>query len=227
LTDFSSEFRLVPASLKALLAVRRAVSQLHLISSAIRKASQRDHDLKASKFVEKDPQGREVSAAFEGFARGITKARHSAANNFLLERLSQAMITRRRKLMYTRQRREKQALAENHGSSAVPEKHRNQKLTNKTPPKPALETASNYRPTSQTVISTQPSGTEPSKLDAKEFRMPSPSIQASTARTQSRAGFGKLDYPPPPKIEQNHKSVECPYCFNILASKILSGMRWP
>lgn len=73
---------------KSSLAVRRAISQLHLISDAIRKASQRDHDLKASKFVEKDSQRNEVGSVFETFAQGITKARHSAANDFLIDHLS-------------------------------------------------------------------------------------------------------------------------------------------
>jgi hypothetical protein len=208
------------------LSVRRAISQLHLISSAIRKASQRDHDEKASRYEEEDPQERKATLDFANFARGITKARHSAASNDLLDRLSQTMISRRRKLRYSRRRREKQILAEKHANAAIPKRPTVQEVTVKHLSKPALESESTYRPTPKSVISFQPSGTEPSKLDPKVFRAPSPSIQASTARTQSRAGFGRLDCPPPPTTEKEHKDVECPYCFSILSPKMLSGKRW-
>jgi hypothetical protein len=73
LMDLISEFHLRPASLKALLSVRRAISQLHLISSAIRKASQRDHDDKASKYEEEDPEERKATLDFANFARELQK----------------------------------------------------------------------------------------------------------------------------------------------------------
>jgi hypothetical protein len=136
------------------------------------------------------------------------------------------MISRRRKLMYTRRRREKQVLAEKRANAVVPNRPAVQEVAVKLLSKPALESKSSYRPTLKSVISFQLSGTEPSKLDPKVFRTPSPSIQASTARTQSRAGFGQLDYPPPPTMEKDHNDVECPYCFSILAPKVVSGKRW-
>ncbi|KAF2502331.1 hypothetical protein BU16DRAFT_612008 [Lophium mytilinum] len=218
----------LPPFEERLRSVEQVVDRLFRFTTAIRKPSQATQNLKADIRVIKDEAGNDFSPNFGLFARSFVKHRFPDADAALLDRISKAMLLRRRRFIF---RRRHQSKLGSKGltptvSKIIPLWGASQVSRNTLVPaaQPASSTVSKLtvKPDRSTI-----SGTTASAFP-RAFRADSVLAPSTKAPSTVFAGphTDAVQVPPPPKLLPSSKEFECPYCCMILPVKESTPTRW-
>ncbi|OCL12400.1 hypothetical protein AOQ84DRAFT_437031 [Glonium stellatum] len=211
--------------------IEQTVDKLFRFSIAIRKPSLAAQNLKADSRAIKDEEGNDISSNFELFAREFVRRRFPDAHPILQDRISKAMLLRRRRFVY---RQRHQYKLENKGPSANVAKI-TRLWAQSQASYPTTLKAENESPHLAAILSnhkeeaTVLSCTSASAFPRNRFRADSvlaPSTKASTAIYAYGNHADAVQIPPPPKLLPLSKEFECPYCCIILPVKEAAPIRW-
>jgi hypothetical protein len=210
--------------------VEATIDRLQRLSIAIRKSATLSRNSKAAEFKEKDEHGNDKGHAFELYATQIVQHRHKNASEGLCKLLGTSMSLRRKRFLYFK--RHQRRLALQHQATADPER-----------PLPYTSTrllegvqggaipSDNATPSQAeppTVTRTNLfSHTTASALDPDRFKVVAFSARSTSTRSEGVTQDFNLEYPPAPKVPEDAKEFECPFCCLILTSEIaLNEIKW-
>ncbi|KAH9205836.1 hypothetical protein DL95DRAFT_417067 [Leptodontidium sp. 2 PMI_412] len=220
----------ISPSLQALKTAGATIDRLQRLSIAIRKSATLSRNSKAAEFKEKDEHGNDKGHIFELYATQIVQHRHKNASEGLCKLLGASMSLRRKRFLYFK--RHQQKLALQHQATILPER-----------PLPYISTrmqegvqegaipSENATPSqakAPTVTRTNLfSHTTASALDPDRFKMVDFSTRSTSTRNEGVTQDFNLEYPPAPKVPEDAKEFECPFCCLILTSEIaLDEIKW-
>ncbi|KAF4627635.1 hypothetical protein G7Y89_g10517 [Cudoniella acicularis] len=220
----------ISPSLQALKAAESTIDRLQRLSIAIRRSATLSRNSKAAEFKEKDENGNDKSQAFELYATRIVQHRYKNASEGLCKLLGASMSLRRKRFLYFKRHQQKLALQQQ--LAVLPETHLPDILTrlqgdaregvipseNAPPTKPEAPTVSRTNLFSHTTASA---------LDPDRFKMVAFTAKTSSTRSEGVTQDFNIEFPPAPKIPEDVKEFECPFCCLVLSSEIaLTEKKW-
>lgn len=202
------------------------ISRLYQLSAIIRKPVSSSENIRVAKYIEKGTHGEDFEE-FRSHVRWQLEFRHREASSTLIDRLVDAVIFRRKKLLYREHHQEKLNQGVHEWSTMdVPEGF--------IPPKANLALIRQKSPVVRMAASRQSSSktlpfsaTEASSVNRFGLKSYARSLAPSAVTQSAVARREQLDVPPPPRPETSGvKEVLCPYCSQILDKEEMQGPRW-
>lgn len=235
---------------KHLLSVEDIIGRLYRLASVIRAPITFSQNARIADFVSRSPAACKISEELESYVRFYIehiqfrrseielKSPVPSVPPFLVDRLVQAAVLRRQRLLY-RERHQRKLdhgsnladptylasqtrldgqsapnLAMNEGTLLLDEADASQKLSKQ---------ANTLRSSSRTVPL---SATEASLINYADRKLKPRSGTLSAVTRSAVMRREQLDVPPPPRVDAGVKDVICPYCFMFLEASITKPALW-
>jgi hypothetical protein len=202
------------------------INRLYRLSAVIRKPTSLSEDTRVAKYIEKtkDSLGLED---FQSYVKWQIRLWHPETTVQLIDRLSDTVMLRRKKLLY--RERHQQKLNEGmkdwlmlrnpesvyHESQSSFEADRIE----------SQEVGSVQKPAAGVQKSVVFSATKASSIDPEAVRTYTKSVALSDVTKSAVARREKLDVPAPPK-PQSSQEAKCPYCSKFLKKEELKQAQW-
>jgi hypothetical protein len=202
------------------------INRLYRLSAAIRKPISLSEDTRVAKYIEKTKDSLDLED-FQCYVKWQIGLWHHDTTVQLIDRLSDTVVLRRKKLLY--RKRHQQKLNEgtkdwfvlrNPGSV-----YREGRGLLKADRIESQDVGPEQKPMARVQTSLAFSATKASSIDSKAFHTYAKSV-APSGVTQSAIGRReKLDVPAPPK-PQRGQEAKCPYCSKFLKKEELKQAQW-
>lgn len=204
------------------------ISRLYRLSAIIRKPNSLHENTRVASFIEKAEEGPEA-ADFEAHARWQIKYRLPDASPKMVDRLVNAVIFRRRKLLYRERHQKKlsQGVEAAFQAEIVLPALLKPSQKRKLPTQPQSSLFLKSGATVRSLSSTIPlSATEASAVNRRALASYPKSLAGGSNLTRSAiARRDQLDVPPPPKPTEAAEAI-CPYCFEIVDKAKMALSLW-
>ena len=207
------------------------ITRLYRLSAIIRKPTSFSENAKVTKFIDKAPDGGDMEE-YISHIRWQIQFRFPDTSPVLAERLVNAVVFRRKKLMY----RERHQYKLNKGvddafglDMLVPNSLDGPKAQGRDVIKvprhssPFLKVAATVKSSSQTVPF---SATQASSVNRQGLASYAKSSTLSGITKSAVARRDQLDVPPPPRPENETEEAVCPYCFEIVDKGKMVRAQW-
>lgn len=207
------------------------ITRLYRLSAVIRKPNPFSENTKVTRFIDK-AQDRQDMEEYESHIRWQIQFRHPKASPALVDRLTDAVVFRRKKLLYRERHQQKLS----HG---VDDAFMDELLvptgTNATKPcgtnKPQFPRQNSpFLKVAATVKSFSPtlplSATQASSVNRQGMNSYAKSVAFSGMTKSAIARREQLDVPPLPKPEGDTTEAICPYCFEIVDKAKIARALW-
>jgi hypothetical protein len=202
------------------------INRLYRLSAVIRKPISLSEDTRVAKYIEKTKDSLDLED-FRSYVKWQIRLWHQETTVQLIDRLSDTVMLRRKKLLY----RERHQQKLNEGM--------NDWFMLRNPESAYHESQSSFeadRIESQDVGSVQKpvasvqkgvlfSATKASSIDPEAVRTYTKSVALSDVTKSAVARREKLDVPAPPK-PQSRQEAKCPYCSKFLKKEELKQAQW-
>jgi hypothetical protein len=200
-------------------AVSDIISSLHRLSATIRRSAARDRNSKASSFVERDDEGKDINSVFQENVTRIIQQRYPDASKAVCERLGESISLRRRRVLYSRRHQLKLAVKPQLPAPA-------QRVIPVVMPDiipQTLPVTPDHSPIPQSLpqfvpvaMSVRPSETAASIPDSDTQGSTIAPSRAPSASTGSMIQDHSLRYPSAPRVNTPTGDASCPYCTAVL-----------
>jgi hypothetical protein len=202
------------------------ISRLYRLSAAIRKPISLSEDTRVAKYIEKTKDSLDFED-FQCYVKWQIGSWHHDTTVQLIDRLSDTVVLRRKKLLY----RERHQQKLNEGTKdwfmlRNPESvyHESQKPL-KADRIGSQDVGPVQRPAARMQKSVAFSATKASSIDSKAVRTYTKSVAPSGVTQSAMDRLEKLDVPAPPK-PQSGQEAKCPYCSKFLKKEELKQAQW-
>ncbi|KAF2117449.1 hypothetical protein BDV96DRAFT_644867 [Lophiotrema nucula] len=212
--------------------IQNAVDRLHRLAKAIRRPGLVSQASKANKFKPLNEYGEDAIQVFERVSFEIIQAKHRGASDQILHRLSKSNAARRRLFLFRRKHQE--VLSGTSGQAATKRPSLTRKETQgsgtivpgtEQTSMPSHSTAAVSRVTKRSQVDS--SVARASMFDESAFRPENSSkAPSSFAGTSVASLLAKARLPPPPHVKVVGNEFECPYCCQLISSKMLERRNW-
>ena len=211
--------------------IHDVITRLYRLSAVIRKPISFSENTKVARFIDRAQDGQDREE-YESHIRWQIQFRHPEASPLLIDRLANAVVFRRKKLLYRERHQQKlsqgvdDAFMEDLGSllgsevmkpggSNTPQIRRHNSTF--------LKVAATVKTSSQTVPF---STTQASSVNRQGINSYAKSVALSGMTKSAIARREKLDVPPPPQPEGETTEAICPYCFEIVDKAKMARALW-
>lgn len=207
------------------------ITRLYRLSAVIRKPISFSENSKVSRFIDK-VQDKQDMEEYEIHIRWQIEFRHPNASPWLIDRLANAVVFRRKKILY--QERHQQKLGQGidnafakevllPGGSDVIKPTGFNTLQIRRHNSPYLKVAATVKSSSPTIPF---SATEASSVNRQGMHSYAKSVAFSGMTRSAIARREQLDVPPPPQPEGETTEVICPYCFEVVDKGKMARALW-
>lgn len=208
--------------------ISNIISKLYRFSAIIRKPTSFQENSRVARFIEK-VEDRPDASEFDSHARWQVKFRLPDASDEILDRLANAVVFRRRKLLYRERHQKKLSQGVESAFQAevllpvkpMPLQRRPGQAQRQTGT--LLKSGSSVKSASSSM---QLSATQASSVNRRALASYPKSLGGGSQITKSAvARRGELDVPPPPKSVNPTEAV-CPYCFEVVNKAEMARPLW-
>lgn len=208
--------------------INNLISKLYRFSAIIRKPTSLQENNRVARFIEK-VEDRPDASEFDSHVRWQIKFRLPDASDEIIDRLANAVVFRRRKLLYRERHQKKLSQGVESAFQAdvllpvkpmAPQRSggQTQRQTGK-----LLKSATSVKSASSSM---QLSATQASSVNRRALASYPKSLAGGSQITKSAvARRGELDVPPPPKSANTTEAV-CPYCFEVVNKAEMARPLW-
>ncbi|KAL9116855.1 MAG: hypothetical protein Q9187_006613 [Circinaria calcarea] len=207
------------------------ITRLYRLSAIIRKPTSFSENAKVTKFIDKAHDGGDMEE-YVSHIRWQIQFRFPDTSPVLAERLVNAVVFRRKKLMYRERHQYKlnQGVDDAFGLDVLVLNSLDGPITRgrdaiKVPrhSSPFLKVAATVKSSSQTVPF---SATQASSVNRQGLASYAKSSALSGITKSAVARRDQLDVPPPPRPESETEEAVCPYCFEIVDKGKMVRAQW-
>ena len=207
------------------------ISRLYRLSAIIRKPISFSENAKVARFIDKD-HDRQDMEEYESHIRWQVQFRHPQASQILVDRLVNAVVFRRKKLLYRERHQQKLSQGIDHvfGTDlTVPSDMNALKGYDRNPNQfrgsnsALLKVAATMKSSSRTMPL---SATQASSVNRQGLASYAKSFALSGMTKSAIARREELDVPPPPEPTKETAEAICPYCFEIVDKGRMAKARW-
>ena len=207
------------------------ITCLYRLSAIIRKPTSFSENAKVTRFIDKAHDGG-VMEEYVSHVKWQIQFRHPNASPILAERLVNAVVFRRKKLMYRKRHQQKlnqgvddafwvEDLFPNSLDAPKAPERDGMKVTRHD--SPFLKVAATVKSSSQTHTF---SATQASSVNRRGLTSYARSAALSGMTKSAVARRDQLDVPPPPRPESETEEAICPYCFEIVDKGKMARAWW-
>ena len=207
------------------------ITRLYRLSTIIRRPTSFSENVKVIRFIDKAHDGG-VMEEYISHIKWQIQFRHPNASPILAERLVNAVVFRRKKLMYRERHQQKlnqgvneAFLAEGLFQYSLDTPKVQERNTMKVAGHESrfLRVAATVKSSSQTLPF---SATQASSVNRRGLASYARSAALSGMTGSAVARRDQLDVPPPPRPESETEEAICPYCFEIVDKGKMARARW-
>lgn len=219
------------SSQKLLQDIDSIITRLYRLSTIIRKPISFSENAKVARFIDKTDEGEDAKEYVSHIRWVIQTRRHPGASAVLIDRLVDAVVLRRKKLLY----RERHQQKLNQGTDreftmelTVPERTYPAKAPERNA-RPVPRQNTPFLKVAATVKSSQTvplSATEASSVNRQGLATYASSVAPSGMTRSAISRREQLDVPRPPRLQSETEEAICPYCFQIMKKTEMIGMHW-
>jgi hypothetical protein len=221
-----------PIEDECLISIRSAIDRLHRLAKAIRHPGIVSQASKANHFRPRDEFGNDKIGVFEDYSLKVIQQCCRGSADFLHHRLSKANASRRRLFLFRRKHQD--VLNGRRNSSPKRRLSLSRQETQKTfsvmpdpGPKAIPIVSEPSKPRTDANSRVQSSIAKATSFVESQFKPDTSSKAASSIGGTSVASMlGQSRLPPPPKVPKTRAEFECPYCCQLLPTKILNKRLW-
>lgn len=194
------------------------MDRLHFLGAAIRKASAKRLEYNVTSYLT------EEDALFRKYTAAVVKRNFPQAHSSLHEQLGDTIAVRRKFMFRKRRHATKLTVRRDPQASKSPERGAGN------PAKPQVAIASGHGREMRASVATQSAVTKASKPNRqapafKQIFRPTTPILPSIISSASSVHDDSIEYPECPKVTDNEKHVQCPYCLKALPAVQLRGTK--
>jgi hypothetical protein len=224
--DGATRFRNLDSGISELLGeIHGIITRLQRLSTAIKKASKQDRANKVAKFEPKDKKDIEQCKELRQHAAWYLEHLFPSSEDALRNRLIAAIMLRRKRFLYLKDRRERGRIqlpplspeppSASRPVSGLPGLDHINLIQKK---EGVLESAN--RSNKSAMAKTQ---NTVSAFDENQFKPDAPPSRQPAVSVRSRRQDEILDWPAVPRQSNNSVEHECPYCYDFLEDEITAG----
>jgi hypothetical protein len=220
---------------KRLQNIEMAIDRLYRLSLMIRQPSRSVQNEKAELFIMRDDEGNSINDTFAVYARHIVDHQFPDAPEYLRTRLSNGIVTRRKRFLYRQSHQRKLSNAGVHADREQDETTETLTAGGADSTVRALRMkeelpSRNFQDLDLVLRIPAPSHTSASAIPQQPLPLSTVLEDAkssqSTAFTASPSVSTPVEIPRAPKPAAGSKEFECPYCCLMLPIKESKAFRW-
>lgn len=213
--------RNLPRRNNGLTQITDIVNRLYRFSTVIRKPASLSEHARIAQYIEKTKDNLDLED-FESYVKWQIRQWCPETTVELIDRLSDAVVLKRKRLLYRKQHQEK--LNEGTEDWFITRNPESIYLDSDKPFK-VQDAGLAHRPPAKMRRSVALSATKASSVDGQAVRAYEKSVALSKITKSAIVGREKLDIPAPPK-PRGGMEAQCPYCSKFLAKEQLESAQW-
>ncbi len=211
--------------------IRHTIDWLHRLSNPVRKARFASQNERAAAFVLRDDMGTDITESLRYCFRAIIKRDYKDLNEPLVDRLTETMILRRKRILYRRSRHRRWILPDVSSTKPkldiLPVQPSRQNQDHEIPQAAGENASSREESSPKTEDGTARSTFTASVVDRETYLRPATLSQISRATSAPFQPGERLLVPPPPRESKKGSEFVCDYCCLVLSCLVaLDRDKW-